>query len=109
MAISQASDSPSSSRSVSKKRITVEVLPPIILHISLPPSYPLYGPPDIISLQATHEWFEDVDDIKASLLQIYEPKENAIYNWIEYLRGGEFLKKANMPEIEEAYIEWAVF
>ncbi|KAH9487159.1 E3 ubiquitin-protein ligase itt1 [Psilocybe cubensis] len=89
-----SSASPSSSPTTSRRKsegLSLSVLPPVVLQISLPPSYPLYTPPDILSVQVSLKWFSNVEDIKDALFKLYSSGETVLYNWIEYLRNGGFL------------------
>ncbi|KAJ3508059.1 hypothetical protein NLJ89_g5962 [Agrocybe chaxingu] len=77
--------------------VTLAVLPPLLLNITLPPSYPLFDPPQIISIRATHVWLPNATLLlREALLEMWQAGEPVIYNWIEYIRTGEFLAKLNL-------------
>ncbi|CAA7264695.1 unnamed protein product [Cyclocybe aegerita] len=99
------SEPPSPQRSaheLSTKKPTVQtvslaVLPPLLLHIALPPSYPLFDPPRINSIRATHVWLPNATLLlHEALVEMWQAGEPVLYNWIEYIRTGEFLAKLNL-------------
>ncbi|EGO02005.1 hypothetical protein SERLA73DRAFT_86116 [Serpula lacrymans var. lacrymans S7.3] len=73
-------------------------LPPVLLHISLPAAYPVYAPPEIISLQVTHSWILQVNELQAKLLEMWQSGEGILYNWVEWIRSAEFLPSMNVTE-----------
>ena len=84
-------------RSISKDsgesdNIMLSTLPPLLLEIILPPSYPLYLPPQIVSLHATHGWLaRKVFPLRQHLLDMWHTGDGVLYGWIEWIRSGEFL------------------
>lgn len=73
--------------------ISVSTLPPLLVHIVLPPSYPLHSPPDITSIRATNVWLAETTQLQSALVDMWEAGEPTLYNWVEYIRSGEFLCK----------------
>lgn len=72
--------------------ISLSTLPPLLLEIIIPPTYPLHVPPEIISLHATHGWLaRKFIPLRQLLLDMWHPGDGVLYNWIEWLRSGEFL------------------
>lgn len=76
--------------------ISLSALPPLLLHIILPPSYPIHSPPEVTSLRASHLWLPDIERLQAALLEMWQAGEPLLYNWVEYIRTGDFLKKMNL-------------
>ncbi|KAF8971579.1 hypothetical protein BDZ97DRAFT_1252221 [Flammula alnicola] len=75
-----------------EEKISLTVLPPIRLHIVLPPSYPLYGPPKITSIRATHGWLPDTIALQTALIEMWQMQESVLYRWVEHVRSGDFLQ-----------------
>lgn len=70
--------------------ISLSNLPPLLLEILLPQSYPLYTPPEIISLHATRSWLP-LSGLQRQLKEMWQRGEGVLYTWIEWIRTGEFL------------------
>jgi E3 ubiquitin-protein ligase RNF14 len=73
--------------------VSLSTLPPLLIHINLPSYYPLHVSPQITSVRATHVWLPDAASLSSLLLNLWQTGEPALYNWIEYIRTGEFLEK----------------
>jgi E3 ubiquitin-protein ligase RNF14 len=72
--------------------VSLSMLPPLLLEIILPSVYPIYIPPEIISLYATHGWLgKRIGPLRQHLLDTWQAGEGVLYNWIELIRSGEFL------------------
>lgn len=71
--------------------LSLSSLPPILLHLILPPTYPLHAPPEIVSLRATHSWLRRIPDLHKALLNMWQEGEAVLYTWVEYIRTAEFL------------------
>ena len=78
--------------------LSLTTLPPIILSLTLPLDYPLYRPPVILGLHATHGWLpaEKLRLLERSLLSIWEVEQEQggegraiLYDWIEMVRSAE--------------------
>jgi E3 ubiquitin-protein ligase RNF14 len=76
--------------------ISASALPPFLLHIALPQSYPLHSPPEIISVRATHIWLPETLGLQVALTDMWQAGEPILYNWVEYIRTGEFLQKMGL-------------
>ncbi|KIL71079.1 hypothetical protein M378DRAFT_183590 [Amanita muscaria Koide BX008] len=72
--------------------ISLSTLPPVLLDIILPSSYPVFDPPELVSVRAMHFWLPGIPQLRNLLNEMWQPGEGILYNWIEYLRTGEFLK-----------------
>ncbi|KAF8971578.1 hypothetical protein BDZ97DRAFT_1787188 [Flammula alnicola] len=76
--------------------ISLSALPPLLLHIVLPPFYPLHTPPEIASIRATHLWLPEIELLQSTLIEMWQAGEPVLYNWVEYVRTGEFLQKMGL-------------
>jgi hypothetical protein len=66
-------------------------LPPVLLNIYLPESYPIHKPPQILSIHTTHSWLPAIRTLQDKLIAMWTPQEGVLYNWIEYIESGRFL------------------
>lgn len=82
----------SSDHSIPSQERILSSLPPILLHLILPPNYPLHSPPEIVSLRATHSWFLRLPELRETLLGMWQAGEGILYNWVELIRNAEFLE-----------------
>jgi E3 ubiquitin-protein ligase RNF14 len=79
--------------SASPSCISLSTLPPLLLQVVLPPTYPMHDPPQIVSFRATHSWLDRMSALKTLLLEMWQPgAEGVLYRWVEYIRNGEFLQ-----------------
>ncbi|KIM84557.1 hypothetical protein PILCRDRAFT_387571 [Piloderma croceum F 1598] len=78
------------------QELLLSSLPPLILHLILPPNYPLHAPPQIVSLRATHSWFLRIPDLQDLLIDMWQAGEGVLYNWVESIRTAEFLTSMNI-------------
>jgi len=93
---SVASATPLPERKPTVLSISLSALPPLLLHIILPPSYPMRLPPEIGSIRASHLWLPEIDRLEVALLEMWQAGEPLLYNWVEYIRTGDFLEKMNL-------------
>ena len=70
---------------------SLSTLPPILLSILIPPMYPLLEPAQILSIRVTHFWLPNTTGLLRSLNEMWQPGEGVLYDWVEYLRTGNFL------------------
>lgn len=70
----------------------VSHLPPLLLKLLLPPTYPLEQPPVILSLDSTNDWLTPatIQLLRDKLTALWD-KENVLGIWIDYIRTGELL------------------
>lgn len=71
--------------------LSLSSLPPLVVSLILPPSYPLASPPHVASIRATNLWLPQSLRLQAILTRMWQPGEGILYNWIEFIRTGEFL------------------
>ena len=77
--------------------VSLSILPPLLLEILLPPSYPTYDPPQIVALHATHGWLgPKIVPLRQLLLNMWQAGDSVLYSWIEWLRSGEFLESLHL-------------
>jgi E3 ubiquitin-protein ligase RNF14 len=53
-------------------------------------------PPEISSIRASHLWLPGIEQLQAALLAMWQAGEPLLYNWVEYIRTGDFLEKMNL-------------
>ncbi|KAF8499461.1 hypothetical protein JB92DRAFT_2981465 [Gautieria morchelliformis] len=72
--------------------VSVSHLPPLLLKLLLPPTYPLEQPPIIHSLESLHDWLSaDTLKILENRLFALWDKENVLGIWMDHIRNGELL------------------
>ncbi|KAF9560213.1 RWD-domain-containing protein [Agrocybe pediades] len=76
--------------------ISLSTLPPLLINVVLPPTYPLHSPPEISQIRATHVWLPETQTLQKELLNLWQTGEPVLYNWVEFIRTGEFLQKINL-------------
>lgn len=87
--------------------MSVSTLPPLLIHISLPPAYPLQEGPRISLLRAAHLWLPKTGVLAKHLAQMWQAGECVLYAWIECLRTGEFLNHLEMQSGMDSDIQSA--
>jgi len=75
--------------------LSLATLPPLLLDVLLPATYP-YSPPVIQSLHATQSWLPMCLTLQRRLLELWQDGEGVLYSWIEWIRSGEFLEALDM-------------
>ena len=81
-----------------RETLNLSVLPPLLLHVVLPPSYPLHSPPEIVSLRAMHMWIPNIEVLQTALIEMWRIGDQVLYNWVEYIRSGEFLQTIKLTQ-----------
>ncbi|KAI0067871.1 hypothetical protein BV25DRAFT_1953211 [Artomyces pyxidatus] len=71
--------------------LSLSLLPPVLLELILPTTYPLLKAPFISSLHATNSWLPRHSFLRRKLLEMWQPGETVLYNWVEWIRSAEFL------------------
>lgn len=84
--------------------LSLSTLPPLLIHLILPPAYPIHKPPQIVSIRATHVWLTETAPLQEALLELWQAGEPTLYNWVEYVRTGDFLEKMNLVSSNHADI-----
>lgn len=72
-------------------QLSLSSLPPLLLQIVLPAAYPLHAAPEIVAIRAQHAWFARIPELKEILLRMWQMGEGVLYNWVDFIRSGEFL------------------
>jgi E3 ubiquitin-protein ligase RNF14 len=86
--------------------LSLSTLPPLLLHIILPPSYPLHSSPEIVSIHAIHMWLPRLSDLQNILIKMWNAGEGVLYKWVEFLRSGEFLNSMDLTTSFYNIIQW---
>ncbi|KAF8168339.1 RWD domain-containing protein [Crassisporium funariophilum] len=81
--------------------VYLTTLPPLLVHIILPTSYPLHRPPQIISVRASQQWLTRVSELQDLLLQRWQTGEPVLYDWVEYIRTGDFLQTMDLVSSDD--------
>lgn len=81
--------------------LSVSSLPPILLKFTLPTTYPVSAPPIITSLHVTNSWFTNISLFQALLLEKWLPGEGVLYNWVEWIRSGDFLRELGLLSTDD--------
>jgi len=81
--------------------VTISALPPLLLHVELPSDYPLWSPPRIISIRATHDWLTEVEKMSASLRSMWVPEETVLTRWIEWINNATFLDELGLLQVSD--------
>lgn len=88
-----------------REKLFLSILPPILLQIVLPPSYPSHCPPAIVSIRATHPWLSDTSSLNDFLVKMWKPGEAVLYLWIEYIRSGDFLRDLKFFSDDNSFLQ----
>ncbi|KAJ7102167.1 hypothetical protein B0H15DRAFT_315843 [Mycena belliarum] len=72
--------------------LSLTSLPPLLLHVVLSAAYPSQGPP-AVTVRAHHSWLPTplLWRLQAILRGMWTPGEGVLYEWVEIIRGGDFL------------------
>ncbi|KAF5337391.1 hypothetical protein D9611_003252 [Ephemerocybe angulata] len=84
--------------------VSVSTLPALLIHISLPSTYPLEESPRISSIRATHLWLPRIGKLNKLLTDMWQAGDGVLYMWLEYLRTGEFLKALELVDGSDSKI-----
>ncbi|TFK76877.1 RWD-domain-containing protein [Pluteus cervinus] len=76
--------------------LLVETLPTILLNITLPETYPVDCPPELVSIRSTHSWVSETSRLHSLLTSKWQPGDGVLYDWMEYIRTGSFLDELNL-------------
>jgi len=77
--------------------VSLSTLPPLLLDIVLPSSYPLHSAPILLHLHATHSWLSRAALLllKQKLIAMWAEGEGILYGWVEWFKSGDFLEAVN--------------
>ncbi|KAJ7492858.1 hypothetical protein FB451DRAFT_1219832 [Mycena latifolia] len=77
--------------------LSLTSLPPLLLHIVLSAAYPSRDPPDV-SIRSNHSWLPPplLTRLQSILRDMWTPGERVLYEWVEFIRGGDFLRSLNL-------------
>lgn len=77
-------------------------LPPIILAIKLPESYPSSTPPLIFALHSIYNWFTCCAKLLQHLRETWTEGEGVLCTWVELIRSGDFLEKLGLIDTSDS-------
>ena len=72
-------------------QLSLSSLPPLLIGMILPPSYPVHSAPRLTSIRTTHLWLTKLTPLQNILTGMWTPGEGVLYDWIEFIRSGDFL------------------
>lgn len=75
---------------------SLSALPPLLIDLILPPTYPLHDPPQIISLHATHSWLPSELNLQIIFQEKWQEGQGVLYSIVESIRSGDFLNALNL-------------
>ncbi|KAJ7630703.1 hypothetical protein FB45DRAFT_916314 [Roridomyces roridus] len=77
--------------------LTLSTLPPLLLHIVLSEAYPRHSPPEV-KIRSLYTWLSPLLAGRLShiLQDMWQPGEEVLFDWVELIRGGEFLAKLDV-------------
>lgn len=81
-----------------EEHVKLSMLPPILLNIVLAPMYPTGCAPQITNLRASNLWIPHVSSLEQLLLDMWQPGQGVLYDWVEYIRSGDFLEPLNLVQ-----------
>jgi E3 ubiquitin-protein ligase RNF14 len=79
--------------------ISLKTLPPLLLSLTLPPEYPLYTPPRILSIHATSSWIPRVRILQEKLLEKWHAPDGVLYEWVEWIHSSDFLRALDLKDL----------
>ncbi|KAI0034912.1 hypothetical protein K488DRAFT_76929 [Vararia minispora EC-137] len=74
--------------------LSLSSLPPVLLEVILPPTYPLSDGPLISSIHVVDSWMPRYILLHQQLQEQFQPGEGVLYTWIEWIRNAEFLRES---------------
>ncbi|EPQ60930.1 hypothetical protein GLOTRDRAFT_53527 [Gloeophyllum trabeum ATCC 11539] len=80
--------------------ISLSTLPPLLLDIVVPPSYPLQSPPLLLNIHATHSWLSRpvASLLRQQLIDMWAQGDGVLYAWVEWIRSGDFLESVGLND-----------
>ncbi|KAK7463827.1 hypothetical protein VKT23_005764 [Stygiomarasmius scandens] len=73
------------------RTLSLSILPPLLLHLSFPASYPASQPPIIESIRSTHLWLPHITKLYSLLTDKWQEGDGCLFDWIRFVHDGEFL------------------
>ncbi|KAJ4476743.1 hypothetical protein J3R30DRAFT_3488613 [Lentinula aciculospora] len=82
------------------KSLTLSLLPPLLVHVMLPETYPLREPPRISSIRATHSWMLHTSRLRDLIVDKWSRQagERVLCDMVDLIRSGAFLNEIDMVE-----------
>ncbi|KAJ3870155.1 hypothetical protein EV359DRAFT_69515 [Lentinula novae-zelandiae] len=84
--------------------LTLSLLPPLLVHVVLPETYPLQAPPEILSIRASHAWILDTSRLRDLIVEMWDTRagEGVLCDMVEFIRSGAFLNELGM--VKDLYL-----
>jgi E3 ubiquitin-protein ligase RNF14 len=82
----------------------VTALPPVVLGVQLPSTYPSVELPHIVSITSLHSWLPRDHSLRESLAALWYEGEGVLCSWIEYIESARFLEEAGLLELAKSVI-----
>ncbi|KAI6137238.1 RWD-domain-containing protein [Pisolithus sp. B1] len=87
---------------VSPISVPLSNLPPLLLDIILPPSYPTHSPAELVAARAVSGWVPPrmIEEMRRQMMEMWTDMggdavsgggTGILYTWVEWIRSGEFL------------------
>lgn len=77
--------------STHRETMSVCTLPPLLLHVLLPPCYPTSQPPSILLLRASGSWLTHLNQLREILLSQWTPGDLVLDRWTTAILSGDVL------------------
>jgi E3 ubiquitin-protein ligase RNF14 len=71
--------------------LSLSSLPPVLMEVVLPPTYPLSEAPRIASFHVSGSWIPHSGLLLEALMEMWQPGEGILCTWVEWIRGAAFL------------------
>ncbi|KAJ3718283.1 hypothetical protein C8R42DRAFT_675575 [Lentinula raphanica] len=82
----------------SPQSLTLTLLPPLLLHITLPDTYPLQASPQLSLIRSTHSWLFHTTRLEDLIVEKWSGQsgEGVLCDVVELIRSGAFLDDLDM-------------
>lgn len=86
--------------------LTLSLLPPLLVHVVLPETYPLQAPPEILSIRASHAWILDTSRLRDLIVEMWDTRagEGVLCDMVEFIRSGAFLNVLGMVKDRQSLL-----
>ena len=86
--------------------LTLSSLPPVLMEVVLPPTYPLFEAPKITSFHVSGSWIPRSGLLLEALMEMWRPGEGILYTWVEWIRSAAFLSAMHI--IHDDVLRWVM-
>ncbi|KAJ3750098.1 RWD-domain-containing protein [Lentinula detonsa] len=86
--------------------LTLSLLPPLLVHVILPETYPSRVSPQLLLIHATHSWLHDTSRLQDLIVQMWNKQigEGVLCDMVELIRSGTFLNELEMVTDHDAIL-----